>query len=74
MWGELGFGLGVVVVTEGVKGEALLFAKSARARSVGAKVVNAVFSRLRNLGEDSRDELEDVDVLAFGMGGQRLVM
>jgi len=36
--------------------------------------VNAVSARLWNLGEDSRDELENVEALALGMGKQRLVM
>ncbi len=36
--------------------------------------MNAVFSRLWNLGEDSGDELENVEALAFGMGKQRVVM
>jgi len=36
--------------------------------------VNAVFSRLWNLGEDSGDELENFEALAFGMGKQRVVM
>ena len=75
-WRELGLGLGcgVVVVTEGVKREAALFPEKPRPRSVGSKIVNAVFSRLWNLGEDSCDELENVEALAFGMGKQRLVM
>ncbi len=36
--------------------------------------MNAMFSRLWNLGEDSGDELENVEALSFGMGKQRLVM
>ena len=42
--------------------------------SVGTQIVNAVFSRLWNLGEDSGDEGENVEALAFGMGKQRAVM
>jgi hypothetical protein len=36
--------------------------------------MNAVFPRLWNLGNDSRQELEYVERLAFGMGRQRVVM
>ena len=57
-----------------MKREAELVPKNPRPRSVGAKVVNAMFPRLWNLGEDSGDELENVEALAFGMGKQRLVM
>jgi len=32
-----------------------------------------VFSRLWNLGEDSCDELENVEALAFGADGQNVV-
>ena len=57
-----------------MKREAALFPENPRPRSVGPKIVNAVFSRLWNLGEDSCDELENVEALAFGMGKQRVVM
>ena len=72
---ELGFGLGrsVVVVTERVKREASLLPENPRPRSVDAKIANAVFARLWNLCEDSRDELENVEALSLGMGKQRVV-
>ena len=63
-----------MVVTERVKGEAVLFAEDPGPRSVGAEIVNAVFARLWNLSEDSSDELEDVEALSFGMGQQRVIM
>ena len=57
-----------------MKGDAALFAENPRPRSVEPKIVNAVFARLWNLGEDSGDELENVEALAFGMRKQGLVM
>ena len=36
--------------------------------------MNAMFSRLRNLSEDTWDERENVETLAFGMGKPRLVL
>jgi len=36
--------------------------------------MNAVFPRLWNLSDDSGQELEYVECLAFGMGRQRVVM
>ncbi len=57
-----------------MKREAALFPENPRPRSVGPKIVNAVFSRLWNLGEDTGDELEDVEALAFGMRKQGVVM
>jgi len=65
---------GVIVVTERVKREAARLSENPRPGSVGAKIVSAVFSRLWNLSEDSGDELENVEALAFGMGKQRVVM
>ena len=54
-------------------GLASLFPENPRPRSAGPKIVNAVFSRLWNLGEDSCDELENVEALAFGADGQNVV-
>ena len=57
-----------------MKRDATFFSENAGSRSVGSKIVNAMFSRLWNLGEDSGDELENVEALAFWMGKQRVVM
>ena len=57
-----------------MKREAALFPENPGPRSVGSILVNAVLARLWNLSEGSRDELENVEALAFGMGKQRLVM
>jgi hypothetical protein len=50
-----------------VKGEAAFFSGNAGFRSVGSIIMNAVFTRLWNLGEYSGDELENVEALSFGM-------
>ena len=73
---ELGFvlGCGGVAGAKRLKGEASLFTISPRFRRVGSKVMNAVFPRLWYLGDDSRQELEYVECLAFGMGREGVVM
>jgi len=73
---ELGFvlGCGGVAGAERLKGEASLFTVSPRFRRVGSKVMNAVFPRLWYLGDDSRQELEYIECLAFGMGREGVVM
>ncbi len=50
-----------------MKREAVLFSENAGSRSIDSKIVNAVFSRFWNLGENSGDELENVEALSFGM-------
>jgi hypothetical protein len=66
-WRELGFVLGCqgVCGAERLKGETSLFTVSPRFRRVGSKVMNAVFPKLWNLGNDSSQELEYVECLAF---------
>ena len=56
-----------------MKGDGAFFPENPRPRSVDPKIVNAVFARLWNQGEDSGDELENVEALAFGMGKQGVV-
>ena len=75
-WRELGFFLGCrgVTGTERLKGEVSLFTVNPGFRRVGSKVVNAVFARLWYLGEDSRQELEDVESLTLRMGEQGVVV
>ena len=68
-WRKLGFvlGSGVIVVAEGLKRDVSLFPESSCSRRIGAKISDAVCTRLRDLGEDASDKLEDVERLSFRM-------
>ena len=74
--GELGFVLacGVIVVSEGMKSDVSLIPESACPRRIGAEISHAVCSRLRDLGEDASDKLEDVESLSFRMCEQGVVV
>ena len=50
------------------------FSIGARSRGVGAQVVDAMLSRLGDLREDSGQELEDIEGLAFLMRSEGVVM
>jgi len=52
----------------------LVLLQSACLRRIESEIVHAVFARLRDLGEDASDELEDIESLSDGMLSERLVM
>jgi hypothetical protein len=64
---ELGFVLacGVIVVAERLKSDVSLFPENPCSRRIGTKISHALCSRLRDLGEDASDKLEDVESLSF---------
>ncbi len=64
---RLRLGFGVLLAGERLQGEVFPFSIVARSRGVGAHVVDAVLPRLGDLGEDSGQELEDIEGLAFWM-------
>jgi hypothetical protein len=51
-----------------VKGEVFCVAMSARSGGISSAVMKIMFSGLGDLGEDSCNELEAIEGLAFGMG------
>jgi len=74
-WRELGFffGCGVLLAGEGLKDEVGFVAVSPRSGGVGAKISHIMFSRLGDLGEDSRQKLEQVEGLALRRGVEGVV-
>ena len=44
-----------------------VFSQSTRSRGIGPVVMNIMFARLRDLGEDASDKLEDIEGLSVGM-------
>jgi len=47
--------------------EVVLFSESTRPGGIETKVMNVMFSRLLDLGDDASDELEDIEGLPVGM-------
>jgi hypothetical protein len=75
-WGQfrLRLGFGVLLARERLQGAVFPFSKGARSRGVGAHVVDAVLARLGDLGEDSGQELEDIEGFALRMRSEGVVM
>ena len=71
---RLRVGFGVLLAGERLQGAVFPFSKGARSRGVGAHVVDAVLPRLGDLGEDSSQELEDIEGLASRMRSEGVVL
>ena len=71
---RLRVGFGVLLAGERLQGAVFPFSKGARSRGVGAHVVDAVLPRLGDLGEDSSQELEDIEGLALRMRSEGVVL
>jgi hypothetical protein len=56
-----------VIYRSRVQLDTVVFSQSARSRGIRAKVMNIMFSRDWDLGEDASDELEDIEGFSVGM-------